>query len=201
MEPFIQNYPKTYRALLKAMIEACQYCSKPENQEEVAQLITNRSFTGARPKTGPIDQFTRPAILGEYNYGGFDSKDRTVKSEDTTIFFDFPSNLPKLPGEHSTFLWRSHSIWLMTQAARWGQIKEFPANAEELATTGWRTDLYREVAADTGIECPKEDYKVETPEVFIDQKGFDPSDPIGYLNSFEIRANRPTRIYTYSHQA
>ena len=43
--------------------------------------------------------------------------------------------------------------------------------------------------------CPKDDYKVEPPEVFIDRKGFDPSDPVGYLNSFEIRANRPTAIY------
>ena len=35
-----------------------------------------------------------------------------------------------------------------------------------------------------GIQCPKDDYKVEPPEVFIDKKGFDPSDPVGYLNSF-----------------
>jgi len=26
------------------------------------------------------------------------------------------------------------------------------------------------------------------------QESFDPSDPVGYLNSFEIRANRPTRF-------
>jgi nitrate/nitrite transport system substrate-binding protein len=46
-----------------------------------------------------------------------------------------------------------------------------------------------------GIESPKDDYKVESPEVFIDKKGFDPSDPVGYLNSFEIRANAPTRFF------
>ena len=195
MEDFINNYPKTYRSLIKAMIEACQYCSKPENREEVAKLITDRSFTGAKPKKGPIDKFTRPGIVGEYDYGGFDDKKRIVKSPDTTIFFDLPPNIPQAPGEHSTFMWRSRSIWLMTQAARWGQIPEFPANAEQTAAQGWRTDLYREIAAEMGIESPKEDYKVESPEVFIDKKGFDPSDPVGYLNSFEIRANRPTRFY------
>jgi len=100
-----------------------------------------------------------------------------------------------VPEEHSTFLWRSRSIWMMTQAARWGQIKEFPKNAEELASKGWRTDIYREVAQEMGITCPKEDFKIEPPEAFIDQKGFNPSDPVGYLNSFEIRANRPTQIY------
>ncbi|MBD2099292.1 ABC transporter substrate-binding protein [Leptolyngbya sp. FACHB-261] len=195
MESFIEQNPKTYRSLVKAMIEACQYCSKPENREEVALLITERSYTGAKPKQGPADKFTRPAIVGDYNYGGFDGKDRTVKAEDTTIFFDIPDNIPKQPHEHSTFLWRSRSIWLMTQAARWGQIKEFPKNAEELAAKGWRADLYREIALELGIESPKEDYKVEAPEVFIDKKGFDPSDPVGYLNSFEIRANRPSRFY------
>lgn len=197
MQSFIDQYPKTYRSLVKAMIEACQYCSKTENRQEVAELITDRSFTGAKPKKkgAPIAKFTSPAIVGNYNYGGFDGKDRTIKAADTTIFYDIPDNLPKQPGEHSTFLWRSRSLWLMTQAARWGQIKEFPKNANKLAEQGWRTDLYREIAAEMGIDSPKDDYKVESPEVFIDKKGFDPSDPVGYLNSFEIRANAPTRFY------
>lgn len=197
MESFIVKYPKTYRSLVKAMIEACQYCGKPENRDEVAKLITERSFTGARPRKpgAPIDKFTRPGIVGEYDYGGFDGKKRLVNSEDTTIFFDMPKNIPQAPGEHSTFLWQSRSVWLMTQAARWGQIKEIPLNAEEVAKQGWRTDLYREIATEMGIECPKENFKVEPPEVFIDKKGFDPSDPIGYLKSFEIRADAPTRFY------
>ncbi|MEB3337015.1 MAG: ABC transporter substrate-binding protein [Leptolyngbyaceae bacterium] len=195
MESFIQNNPKTYRSLVKAMIEACRYCSDPNNRVEVAQLLTERSFTGARPKQGSIDQFTRPAIVGDYNYGGFDGKDRTIKAEDTTLFFNLPANIPHVAGEHSTFMWRSRSLWLMTQAARWGQIPEFPKNAEEITRQGWRTDLYREIAAEIGIESPQEDFKVEPPEVFIDKKGFDPSDPVGYLNSFEIRADRPSRFY------
>ncbi|HEY9862333.1 MAG TPA: ABC transporter substrate-binding protein [Candidatus Obscuribacterales bacterium] len=189
MESFINENPKTYRSLVKAMIEACQYCSKPENREEVAQLISERSFTGAKPK------FTRPAIVGEYDYGGFDGQKRIERSLDTTMFFDLPDNIPQVPGEHSTFLWRSHSIWLMTQAARWGQIKEFPKNAEELASRAWQANLYRAIAAEMGIASPQEDYKVESPEVFIDKKKFDPSDPVGYLNSFAIRANAPQRFF------
>lgn len=195
MESFITNYPKTYRSLVKAMIEACQYCSKPENRQEVAELITDRSFTGAKPKQGPIDKFTRPAIVGDYNYGGFDEKQRIITSEDTTIFFDLPAHLARIPGDHSTFLWQSESIWLMTQAARWGQIKEFPKNAEQLARKAWKTDLYREIATEMGIQCPQENYKVEPATVFIDRKEFNPSDPVGYLNSFEIRANSPTNIF------
>ncbi|MTJ06578.1 ABC transporter substrate-binding protein [Anabaena sp. UHCC 0204] len=197
MESFIVNYPKTYRSLVKAMIEACQYCGKPENHQEVAELLTERSFTGAKPKNSgvPMTKFTGPGIIGNYNYGGFDGKNRTIKAEDTTIFSEIPNNVPHEKAEDSTFLWRSQSIWLMTQAVRWGQIKEMPKNADQIAAKGWRTDLYREIAAEMGIQCPQEDYKVEPPEVFIDKKGFDPSDPVGYLNSFAIRANAPSRFF------
>ncbi|MEG4287438.1 ABC transporter substrate-binding protein [Microcoleus sp. C2C3] len=195
MQSFIEENPKTYYSLVKAMVEACQYCSKPENRSEISALLTERSFTGAKPKKGAIDKFTRPAIVGDYNYGGFDGKDRTIQSEDATIFYDIPNNLPQIPGNHSTFMWQSQSLWLMTQAARWGQIKELPKNAEELAKKAWRTDLYRKIVGEMGIDCPQEDYQVEPAEVFIDKKAFDPSDLVGYLNSFEIRANRPQSFF------
>ncbi|MFM7363369.1 MAG: ABC transporter substrate-binding protein [Cuspidothrix sp.] len=197
MESFIVNYPKTYRSLVKAMIEACQYCGKPENRQEIAELLTQRSFTGAKPKQSglPMTKFTAPGIIGNYNYGGFDGKDRTIQADDTTIFYDLPNTIPHAEGEHSTFLWRSRSIWLMTQSARWGQIKEIPKNAEQVAAQGWRTDLYREIATEMGIKCPKDDYKIEPSTAFIDKKPFDPSDPVGYLNSFPIRANAPSRFF------
>ncbi|MEP0919274.1 ABC transporter substrate-binding protein [Leptolyngbya sp. DQ-M1] len=187
MQSFIDQNPKTYRALLKAMIEACRYCD--ENREEVAQIISARSYTGAKPK------FTKPAIVGEYNYGGFDGKQRIVKSDATTMFFKMPKEVPQVANEHSTFMWRSRSLWFMTQAARWGQIKEIPKDADKLAEQAWRTDIYREVAAELGIACPAEDYKIEPAEAFIDKKAFDPSDPVGYLNSFDIRVSRSTNIY------
>lgn len=193
-ESFIQDNPKTYRSLIKAMIEACRYCGQPEHRAEVAQLISQRSFTGAKPK------LTQAGIQGDYDYGGFDDQQRVVKAPDeTTMFFNIPPELAQtegnIPGNHSTFLWQSQSLWLMTQSARWGQIAEIPANAEQLARQAWRTDLYREIATEMGIPCPTEDYKLEPGELFIDGKAFDPSDPVGYLNSFEIRAKRPTAIY------
>ncbi|WP_196797439.1 hypothetical protein [Gloeocapsa sp. PCC 7428] len=138
---------------------------------------------------------TRAAIVGEYNYGSFDNQKRIVRSADTSIFFDLPANLAQIPHDHSTFMWQSESIWLMTQSARWGQIKSIPKNAEELARKAWRTDLYREIADEMGIECPKDDFKIVPATAFIDNKPFDPSDPVGYLNSFEIRANRPHSFF------
>jgi nitrate/nitrite transport system substrate-binding protein len=188
-ESFIQDYPKTYRSLVKAMIEACQYCSKPENREEVATIISQRSFTGANVK------FIRPGIIGDYNYGGFDQQSRQSPSPETTLFFDLPPSISTVEQDHSTFLWQSECLWLMTQATRWGQLPDFPQQAETIARQAWRTDLYREIAAEMGIQCPAEDYKVALGDAFIDGKPFDPSDPVGYLNSFEIRANAPQSYF------
>ncbi|MFZ4730068.1 MAG: CmpA/NrtA family ABC transporter substrate-binding protein [Pseudanabaena sp.] len=188
-ESFIQDYPKTYRSLVKAMIEACRYCSEPANREEVAKIISQRSFTGANVK------YTRPAIVGNYNYGGFDNQQRITNSLATTLFFEMPTSVSDIANDHSTFLWQSQSLWLMTQAARWGQIPEFPKNAEAIARQGWRTDLYREIAAEMGIVCPADDYKVEPASAFIDRQSFDPSNPIGYLNNFAIRANAPKSFF------
>jgi nitrate/nitrite transport system substrate-binding protein len=197
MESFIQENPKTYRSLVKAMIEACRYCSEPKNRPEVAQLISARTYTGAKPRNpgAAIDKFTRPGIVGDYSYGGFDGNPRLRNSPETTLFFDLPEDLKAVPEDHSTFLWQSQSLWLMTQAARWGQIPEIPSNALEIVKKAWKTDLYREIASEIGIDCPKEDYKLEKAEFFIDQKPFDPSDPVGYLQSFEIRAQRPKLFY------
>jgi nitrate/nitrite transport system substrate-binding protein len=210
MESFIDENPKTYRSLVKAMLEACQYCSQPENREEVARLISVRSFTGTQPKDCNVptevtqgqvvdfpscaSKYTGPALVGNYNYGGFDGRDRTVRAEDTTLFFDLPPTIATNPGDHSTFLWQSESLWIMTQAARWGQVAEFPKDAEAAARKAWRTDLYREIAAEMGIETPTEDYKIEPADAFVDGRAFDPSDPMGYLKSFDIRANRPQQF-------
>jgi len=81
-------------------------CSKPENRAEVAKLITDRSFTGAKPKKkgAPIDKFTRPGIVGDYDYGGFD--DKSVAKSLTQRFslislLTFPNsqeNTPRLCG-------------------------------------------------------------------------------------------------------
>ncbi|WP_141211674.1 ABC transporter substrate-binding protein, partial [Pseudanabaena sp. SR411] len=188
-ESFIQDYPKTYRSLVKAMIEACRYCSEPANREEVAKIISQRSFTGANVK------YTRPAIVGNYNYGGFDNQQRITNSLATTLFFEMPTSVSDIANDHSTFLWQSQSLWLMTQAARWGQIPEFPKNAEAIARQGWRTDLYREIAAEMGIVSPADDYKVEPASAFVDRQSFDPSNPIGYLKNFAIRANAPQSFF------
>jgi nitrate/nitrite transport system substrate-binding protein len=179
LESFIEKYPKTYRSLIKAMVEACQWCDKKENREELAELISARAFTGAAVR------FTRAALTGHYNYGGFDGRERKVDISDATIFFELPEDVKSDQNDHSTFLWQSQALWLMTQAARWGQTDGLPADPEGTARKAWRTDLYRDIVNEIGINCPSEDYKKEPGARFIDGRSFDPSDLSAYLDSFK----------------
>ncbi|MCC5930637.1 MAG: ABC transporter substrate-binding protein [Cyclobacteriaceae bacterium] len=182
MESFIERYPKTYRSLIKAMVEACRWCDKPENREELAELASVRAFTGAATK------FTRPALVGEYNYGGFDGRKRIKNMADSTIFFELPEDVKGDKNDHSTFLWQSQALWLMTQSARWKQIPGLPEDPIAVAKRSWRTDLYREIVAELDIACPESDYKQEPGSRFIDGRAFNPYDLKGYLDSFKYPA-------------
>ncbi|TVP42519.1 MAG: twin-arginine translocation pathway signal protein [Gemmatimonadales bacterium] len=174
-EDFIERNPRTYRSLVKAMIEACQWCDRPENREELARLVSARAFTGADAR------FTRAALVGDYAYGGFDGAERRKDLPDATLFFDLPPDVKGHPDDHSTFMWHSQALWMVTQAARWGQLPDFPVDAETKVRLAWRTDLYRDIAEELEILCPPEDMKSEPGSRFFDGRPFDPSDPVGYL--------------------
>jgi len=179
MESFIERYPKTYRSLIKAMVEACRWADRPENREEVAELASARAFTGAPTR------FTRPALVGEYNYGGFDNQPRIFNKPDSTIFYELPESVKGSSEDHSTFMWQSDALWLMSQAALWNQTPGLPENPVEVAQRSWRTDLYREIVSEIGIESPKDNFKPIHADQFIDKRPFDPFDLDGYVASFK----------------
>jgi nitrate/nitrite transport system substrate-binding protein len=177
MEDFIEKNPKTYRSLIKAMVEACRWCSRIENKEELAELASARAFTGAKAI------YTRAALTGDYNYGGFDGQERKKYIPDATLFFDMADYLKDDTNDHSTFLWHSQGLWLMTQSARWKQIRSLPDDPVNVVSKSWRTDLYRDIVSEIGIACPKENLKIEPGSRFIDGIEFNPEDLRGYLDS------------------
>lgn len=176
MENFIEKYPNTYRSLIKAMVEACRWCSRIENKEELAELASARAFTGANV------EYTRPALTGDYNYGGFDGVERKKHIHDATLFFDLPEHLKDDIHDHSTFLWQSQGLWLMSQAARWKQIQALPDDPLAIVKRSWRTDLYRDIVSEIGIVCPKDNLKPEPGSRFIGGIEFNPLDLKGYID-------------------
>ena len=186
MESWVKENPKTARALVAAVLEACQFCEQAKNHPSVAQIISQRKYLNTNVKS------VEASLVGTYDYGGFDEKNRLAKISDFTLFHFHNTDYLK-PPNHANYPWRSHGVWLLTQMIRWRQIEqqEYPKDADKLLDKIYPIKIYEDVAKALKIKLPSEQMKVEPAEVFIDKRQFDPSQPVNYLNSFDIRANRP----------
>ena len=56
----------------------------------------------------------------------------------------------------------------------------------------WQKGFFRKYGLNVKLN------RTEFATAFIDKKAFDPSDPVRYLNSFEMRANRPKSFFMSS---
>src|SRR6201747_187119 len=96
---FVTQYPGTYRALLKAVIDATAFASKPENRKQIAEAIAPANYLN-QPVT-VLEQ----VLTGTYadGLGG-------VKTDAKRVDFD-------------PFAWQSFPVWLLTLMKRWDPIK------------------------------------------------------------------------------
>ncbi len=183
MEPWVKENPVTARALVAAVLEACQFCDRPENRPEVVQILAQSKYlnTDAKPVGASLD--------GTYNYGGFDNKNR-VKSIPDFYLFNFRDTNYLKPPNHANYPWRSHGVWLLTQMIRWNHLdlQEYPKDADKIIDKTYPLEIYADVAQALKIKLPSDRMKIEPAEVFIDGRKFDPSQPVEYLSSFDIRA-------------
>ncbi len=163
-EEFAERHPRTVRAILRAMLEASRFIDRLENRERVAEVLARPQYVNT-PKEVILGR-----LLGQYDYGD----GRKVQDPNYMIFFDRQANFP----------WRSHGIWWLTQFRRWGMVKGVPDYAG-IAGRVARSDIYREVAKETGVEAPKEDTKVET---LFDGITFDPAKPEAYASAFAVHS-------------
>ena len=179
-EEWAAQNPNTLQALLMALLEACRWVDQPQHRQEVAEIISRPVYVNAP------EEVVRMSMLGTFQY---------ARNE-------FPRSLPDFNVFHhsaANFPWVSHALWLGTQMARWGQLKQ-ATDLRKLAARVYRPDLYRKAADALGIASPSLDCKTEGvhaecwqldgqrmgPDRFFDGRVFDPRDPIAYLNSFHI---------------
>lgn len=183
MQAWVEANPTTARALVAAILEACQFCDQAQNRGEVAQILAQSRYLDTEQK------FIEPALLGNYDYGGFDTEKRIETIPDFYRFYGQSSDDTDKPNPVN-YPWRSHGIWLLTQMIRWRQInpQDYPSNADKILDEIYPLDIYTEVAKALKLDLPSHPIKVEPATVFIDKRQFDPSDPIAYLNNFEIQA-------------
>ncbi len=168
-EDWVNQYPQTTIALVKALIEACEYCDDRRNRQEILEILCRPEYVGTDPA------YTRMGFLDPYNKG---------TGEEAKMHYRFN----QFYVEHSTCPTRAEGLWILTQLARWG-MTPFPKNWVEVLERNRRLDIYGEAARQLGLPDAKPDHD---PFQLFDGMVFDPNDPIGYLNRFTI--HRPLRI-------
>ncbi len=155
---FVTGMPNAYAALLKAIIDATAFATKPENRKQIAEAIAPPSY------------LNQPVTV--------------VEQVLTGTFADGLGQVQKVPDriDFDPFPWQSFAIWIMTQMKRWGQIKgdvDYAKVAQEVYLATDTAKLMKEV----GLSPP-----ASTSKSFIVMgKTFDPSKPEEYIKSFAIK--------------
>jgi nitrate/nitrite transport system substrate-binding protein len=155
---FVTQLPNTYRALLKAIMEATAFAAKPENRKQIAEAIA------------PPNYLNQPVTV--------------IEQVLTGNFADGLGNVQKVPNriDFDPFPWHSFAIWIMTQMKRWGQLKGDVDYAKVAREVFLATDAAR-LMKEVGMKPPATTSK----KFAVMGKEFDPAKPDAYLASFAIK--------------
>ena len=152
-----EQYPNTHLAVVKALLEASQFCEPFENRDEVVQTLSKPKYLNLDPV------YIRPGLAGPYPI-------RTTKIKYDKEFCQFGvGNMPS----------RKEHLWVLTQMARWGLVK-FPENYAEVIDNLLATSVYQQAAKDLELPIAEED---KQPIILADGTVFDLGDPIAALRS------------------
>lgn len=168
-EDWANEFPQTHIALLKALLEAGEYCEDRRNREEIINLLCQPQYVGVSA------EYIRPGFLGHYNTGS------GASAQILPRFNQFHYDNTNCPG-------RVEGLWILTQMARWG-LTPFPKNWIEILEKVRRVDLFSEAASQLGWPDIEPD---RTPFKLFDGVTFNPDDPIDYLNRLAIK--RPIQL-------
>ncbi|MBD2326018.1 nitrate ABC transporter ATP-binding protein [Alkalinema sp. FACHB-956] len=163
-EDWALAYPNTHVALVKALLEACQYCADPAHHGEVREILSQAEYL---------------SMDHEYIYLSDQQQATCSVTQDTRqlshhIFFGGTANRPS----------RTENLWLLTQLARWGDVA-FPRNWVEVLERVCKVSVFSVAARELGLS-DMTTYSRGAIELF-DGKTFTADDPISYLNSLEIK--------------
>jgi nitrate/nitrite transport system ATP-binding protein len=163
-EEWANKYPQAHLALVKALLEACEYCDDLRNREEIVGLLSQDQYVGA------LAEDIRPGFIDPYDLG---TNAEPQMLQRYNQFFVDRTNYPE----------RVEILWVMTQMARWG-LTSFPKNWLDIIERVRRADIFGEAARQ--LEFP--DFgRDRDPIQLFDGTIFDPDNPIAYLNSLEIK--------------
>lgn len=155
---FVTKLPNTYRALLRAIMEATAFAAKAENRKQIAEAIA------------PANYLNQPVtVIEQVLTGTFADGLGNVRKEPNRIDFD-------------PFPWHSFAVWILTQMKRWGQLKGEVDYAKVAREVFLATDAAR-LMKEVGMKPPATTSK----KFAVMGKEFDPARPDAYLASFAIK--------------
>jgi nitrate/nitrite transport system substrate-binding protein len=166
---YVDKYPKAAKALLMAVMEAQQWCEKPENRDEVAAICAKRQWINC-----PVDDVT-DRVKGKFDYG---IPGKVVENS---------PHIMRFWSDHASYPFQSHDLWFMTEDIRWGKY-EPGFDSKALIGKVNREDLWKDAAKELGVAAA--DIPTSTSrgkETFFDGKVFDPENPAAYLKSLSIK--------------
>ncbi|WP_017651187.1 CmpA/NrtA family ABC transporter substrate-binding protein [Fortiea contorta] len=164
---WVDKYPQAAKALLAAVMEAQIWCDKPENKEELFQIVSQREWIGVK------SELLRDRLLGKFDYGN----GRVVENSPHAI---------KYWRDSASYPFKSHDLWFLTEDMRWGYRSPDFATKPLIDAVN-REDLWREAAKLIGQEAAIPASTSRGIEKFFNGLEFDPENPQAYLRAPKIR--------------
>lgn len=166
---WVDKNPQAAKAITKAVLAAQQWCDKPENRDELCQIISGPEWAKV-PVKDIIDR-----MEGRINYGN----GRQIVKNSPNIMRYWENN--------ASYPYKSHDLWFLTENIRWGMLPQ-DLDTKKVIDAVNREDIWREAAKEIGVatdQLPQTSSRgVET---FFDGVKFDPKNPTQYLNSLKIK--------------
>jgi nitrate/nitrite transport system substrate-binding protein len=163
---YVEKYPKAAKALLMAIMEAQMWADKPENKDEMAQIVSKRQWINA-----PVSD-----IVARYK-GIFDFGDGRPVERNSPHVMQFWKDFASYP-------YKSHDTWFITEDIRWGALPS-STDTKKLVAAVNREDIWRDAAKAMGQPVPKSTSRGV--EKFFDGITFDPNNPEAYLKAVKIK--------------
>jgi nitrate/nitrite transport system substrate-binding protein len=159
-QSFVDAYPNTYTALLRAITDAALWAHEPTHRPEIAAAIAPAEYLNQ-----PV-QVVEAVLTGRFA----DGKGGSQSVPDRIDFDPYP--------------WQSFGVWMLTQMVRWGLAPhERFARPEDYASAAravFDTESSRAALAALGAAAPGAVSKSER----ILGTSFDPSDPLPWTQRF-----------------
>ncbi|UZQ53654.1 nitrate ABC transporter ATP-binding protein [Trichothermofontia sichuanensis B231] len=177
-EDWAMSHPHTHVALVKALIQAGEYCDRPEHREEILTLLCQPQYVGSAPA------YTRPGFLDPYDRG---TGEAPQLLSGYNRFFQDHVNQPD----------RGEMLWILTQLNRWG-ITPFPSNWSDVLDRLVHGDIFNQAMQELGHSpLDRGPSKPGSRIALFSGPEFTPDRPLEYINAFAIKhpdAGRTLRV-------